>query len=73
MLGSVPMKDGINGRQFFTVKEAAAYCGINPRTLYRLVKLSRSKGGPPHKRFGSAYRFPKPQFIAWAENEEAPR
>lgn len=68
------MKNGAdslpNGRHFFTVKEAAAYCGVNINTIYREAKIPHNKGGPPQRRFGAAIRFPRQKFIAWAENSE---
>lgn len=63
--GSAPVS---NGRKFFTAKEAADYCSINVNTLYRMLNTPPEKGGPPCKRMGWRFRFPKEKFIAWAEN-----
>ena len=59
----------LNGRNFFTTKEAAAFCTLNIHTLYRMVRKN-GKDAPPFRKFGAAIRFPKAKFIAWAENSD---
>jgi excisionase family DNA binding protein len=54
-------------RSWLTLKEAAAHIGVHPRTLYAYAKRKRNR--PPFHRFSlqGRYRFPKDQFIAWAD------
>jgi excisionase family DNA binding protein len=60
------MKNG-RDRNWFTLKEAAAYIGVHRDTIYNYIK--RKKNRPPFKRFTDhgPYRFPKEQFIEWAD------
>ena len=55
-----------NDRRWFTAKEAADYIGVHVETLYSYTKLRKNK--PPCVKLGNdrRYRFPKEQFIQWA-------
>jgi excisionase family DNA binding protein len=55
-----------NTRPWFTAKEAADYIGVHVETLYQYTRKRKNK--PPFIRFsdGGRYRFPKDQFIQWA-------
>lgn len=55
-------------RGWFTAKEAANYARIHLVTLYRYVK--RRKKAPRFHRVGRQYRFPKKEFIAWADGPQ---
>lgn len=58
---------GVNGasRNFFTIKEACDYIGVNRSTFYRFIR--KKKDGPPIRRFGpNCIRLPKEKFIKWA-------
>jgi len=53
-------------RRWFTAKEAADFIGVHIDTLYGYTKLRKNK--PPCVRLGNdrRYRFPKEEFIIWA-------
>jgi hypothetical protein len=55
-------------RAWFTAKEAAGYIGVTPQTLRSYLKLR--KGRPPFFRLAGktqgALRFPREEFIQWA-------
>jgi hypothetical protein len=55
-------------RMWFTAKEAAAIAGITPGTLRGYLKLRKNR--PPFFRLAGkpqgALRFPKNEFIMWA-------
>jgi excisionase family DNA binding protein len=53
-------------RPWFTAKEAAEYVGVHLWTLYSYTKKRKNK--PPFIRLGGSgpYRFPRDQFIEWA-------
>jgi excisionase family DNA binding protein len=56
-----------DSNHWFTAKQAAAYIGVHVETLYLYVRRKRNR--PPVRRFGgerSPYRFPKEDFIEWA-------
>jgi excisionase family DNA binding protein len=57
-------------RDWYTSKEAAAYLGVNLRTLYRYIRKSRRK--PPVRRFGknTNYRFPIDELKDWANGRK---
>jgi excisionase family DNA binding protein len=57
-------------RRWFTAKEAADYIGVHITTLYGYTKLRKNK--PPCMKLGNdrRYRFPKEQFIQWANGPE---
>jgi excisionase family DNA binding protein len=57
----------IDSRRWLTAKQAAAYLGVHVETFYNYVH--RKKNRPPFKRFteNGPYRFPREQFIEWAE------
>lgn len=48
---------------FLTLKEAAAYVRIHPKSFALWLK---KKNGPPVRRFGNRIRLPKDKFIKWA-------
>lgn len=58
---------GSTSKYFFTLKEAAAYIGVNPKTFYRYMKRAPNKGGPPRVRFGKGtyWRIPIDKFNIW--------
>ena len=64
------MKNGNDSRSskhFITIKEAAAYVGVNENTFYQWAQKPPSKGGPPVRRFGkNCLRLPRDQFLHWA-------
>jgi excisionase family DNA binding protein len=53
-------------RPWFTAKEAAGYLNVHLITLYRYTRQRKNK--PPFRRFtnGGPYRFPREEFIQWA-------
>jgi excisionase family DNA binding protein len=54
-------------RTFITPKEAAAYMGVNIRTIYKFMKKPAAKGGLPYKKLSTTcYRIPREKFIKWA-------
>jgi excisionase family DNA binding protein len=55
-----------NGRRWFTAKEAAEHIGVHLDTLYSYTRLRKNK--PPFIKLGNdrRYRFPKEEFIIWA-------
>ena len=54
-------------RNFIAPKEAAAYLGINIRTLYKFMRKPLAKGGLPHRKISTTcYRIPRDKFIKWA-------
>ena len=55
--------------RWFTAKEAAEYIGVHIDTLYGYTKLRKNK--PPCLKLGNdrRYRFPKDQFIKWANGQ----
>ena len=55
-----------NGRAWFTAKEAADYIGVHVETLYIYTRLRKNK--PPYFKLAHdrRFRFPKEQFIQWA-------
>lgn len=54
-------------RSFIAPKEAAAYLGINIRTLYKYMRKPIAKGGLPHRKISATcYRIPRDKFIEWA-------
>lgn len=55
-------------RAWFTSKEAADYARIHLDTLYRLLR--RRKKAPRYHRVGRQYRFPKDEFIQWADGPQ---
>jgi excisionase family DNA binding protein len=57
-------------RRWFTAKEAADYIGVHIDTLYGYTKLRKNK--PPCLKLGNdrRYRFPKDQFIQWANGSK---
>jgi hypothetical protein len=64
--------------RFWTVKEAATFLRVSDATIRRMSKTPRKKGGPPvvrpsivsgKKNGWSLIRFPREEFIAWAERE----
>lgn len=57
-------------RRWFTAKEAADYIGVHIDTLYSYTKLRKNK--PPCLKLGNdrRYRFPKDQFIQWANGSK---
>ena len=62
------MANGPNGgisKQFFTLKEAAAYVGINTKTFYRWTKRSRKDRPPIIKLSPNCVRVPVEDFIKW--------
>ena len=61
-----PQTSPHNGRPWFTAKEAAEYIGVHLDTLYSYTRLRKNK--PPFIKLGNdrRYRFPKEQFIQWA-------
>jgi excisionase family DNA binding protein len=54
------------GQKWLTAKEAAGYLNVHLRTLYRYTRQRKNK--PPFVRFtnGGTYRFPRTEFIQWA-------
>jgi excisionase family DNA binding protein len=50
-----------------TVKEASAYLGVSPCTVYRWVE----SGGLPHSRLGRGVRFKQADLDAWVEKQKA--
>ena len=56
-------------RRWLTAKEAADYIGVHIDTLYGYTKLRKNK--PPCLKLGNdrRYRFPKDQFIKWANGQ----
>jgi excisionase family DNA binding protein len=52
---------------WFTAKEAAEHIGVHLKTLYRYIRRKRNR--PPFRRFSEQgrYRFPREQFIEWAD------
>jgi excisionase family DNA binding protein len=54
-------------RTWFTAKEAADHIGVHLKTLYGYIRRKRNR--PPFRRIGDLgrYRFPKDQFIEWAD------
>lgn len=57
-------------RRWFTTKEAADYIGVHLETMYKYTRLRKNK--PPCLRLGNdrRYRFPKEQFIQWANGSQ---
>lgn len=54
-------------REFITPKEAAAFLGLNIRTVYKFMRKPLSRGGLPHKKLSSTcYRIPRDKFMKWA-------
>lgn len=55
------------GRSWFTAKEAADHIGVHLETLYKYARARKNR--PPFVRLanGRRYRFPKDQFIHWAQ------
>lgn len=53
-------------RRWFTAKEAADYIGVHVETLYSYTKLRNNKPPCLRLRKGGRYRFPREQFIQWA-------
>jgi len=53
-------------RTWLSAKEAADYIGVHLDTLYRYTRKRKNK--PPFNRFSATgpFRFPKDQFIQWA-------
>jgi excisionase family DNA binding protein len=58
-------------RSFISPKEAAAYLGINIRTVYKFMKKPIAKGGLPYRKISATcYRIPRDKFIKWAGTED---
>jgi len=69
----------INGRRFWSAKEAARYLGISTGTLYGYVRFKpKTKGehrvsAPPFRRIGrNCIKFPIAEFIEWANRFDTP-
>lgn len=52
------------GREFISVKEAAAISCVHPKTLYRLIKRF-PRSAPPFARIRRAIRIPAAEFHEW--------
>jgi excisionase family DNA binding protein len=62
-------QNNTNGKRLFSVKEAAAYLGISPRTIYNSMgKNSKQPFPVPHKRFGRKILFEGKDLDAWADS-----
>jgi excisionase family DNA binding protein len=57
---------------WLTAKEAAAYLGVTPTTLYSYVKMRKNR--PPFFRLAGKpqgiIRFPREEFIQWANGSK---
>ena len=53
-------------RRWLSAKEAANYLNVHLATLYKYTRQRKNK--PPFRRFtnGGPYRFPRDEFIQWA-------
>jgi excisionase family DNA binding protein len=60
------MQSDSPNRRWLSVKEAADYIGVHRDTLYRYLR--KKKNRPPYNRFtaNGPYRFPREEFIQWA-------
>lgn len=55
-------------KPWLTAKDAAAYIGVTPTTLYSYLKMRKNR--PPAFRLAGkpkgVWRFPREEFIQWA-------
>ena len=61
--------NGGTSKQFFTLKEAAAYVGVTRKTLYLWTKRPRKDRPPIIKLSPNCVRVPVEDFIKWINSK----